>query len=83
MNSREFLFANPDGTIEGLYTDVIDLADLGTLHVERASTIEFDNKAQVWRATLNNGKQFTSTEREWCVIWERDEINRMLERKCS
>jgi len=42
----------PDGTVVGLYTDVIDLRALGHVYAERASAVEWDEAAQAWRARI-------------------------------
>ncbi len=39
---------NPAGTLETLYTDLIDLSLLGRLEVRRASSIEFNELIQEW-----------------------------------
>ena len=65
-----------DGTGRGLYTEVIDLTHLGRLRVERATTIEFDNRRQVWRVNDRTGfTLFTSPSRETCLDWERQYFN--------
>jgi hypothetical protein len=42
----------PDGTVIGLYTDAIDLRVLGHVRAQRASTVEWDDAAQAWRARI-------------------------------
>ena len=42
----------PDGRVVGVYTDAIDLRALGPVHVERATTVEWDADTQKWVATL-------------------------------
>jgi hypothetical protein len=70
----------PDGTIQGLYTEALDLSTLGLLEVRRAMTIEFDNPAQVWRVFNRSGRSvYDSPSREDCLAWERQHLNRMLE----
>ena len=65
------LIIAPDGTVQGLYTEAIDLAALGRLRVERASTIEFDHPAQVWRVFDRRGRgRFASPSRQACLDWE-------------
>ncbi len=44
----------PDGRVVGVYTDAIDLRALGPVHVERATTVEWDPATQEWVATLLN-----------------------------
>jgi hypothetical protein len=41
-----------DGTVVGLYTDAIDLRVLGLVRAERASTVDWDEMAQAWRASI-------------------------------
>jgi hypothetical protein len=67
------LFVLPNGTIQGLYTEVIDLATLGALHIERATSVEFDNIAQRWRV-LNRAGQclYDSPSREECLRFEHE-----------
>lgn len=38
----------PDGRVRGLWTDDVRLAELGTMHVRRASHVEFDDRHQSW-----------------------------------
>jgi hypothetical protein len=66
---------NPDGKVYGLYTEVIDLTQLGGLHVERASRVEFDNGRQTWVVWNMNGiEQFKSPSRTECLKWESREL---------
>ena len=74
--SGAILTFKPDGTGHGLYTEVIDLSCLGRLRIERATTIEFDNRGQVWRVKDRTGfSLFTSPSRETCLDWERQYFN--------
>ncbi len=60
------------GIGQGLYAEDIDLASLGPLSIERATTIEFDNAAQVWRVRDQEGfALFNSPSRQACLNWER------------
>jgi hypothetical protein len=43
------------GEVVGIYTDVLPWRRLGTLHVERASHVEFDAGRQGWTVTLSDG----------------------------
>ena len=55
-----------------LYSEAIDLSGLGRLQVERASTIEFDERAQYWRVRDSDGfAMFNSRSRTECLDWER------------
>ena len=53
----ERVFVIKDGVVTSLYTEEIDLRALGTLHVERASNVEWDDNAQGWVVTLANGSK--------------------------
>ena len=53
-----------DGTVQGLYTEAIDLTAVGRLRIERASTIEFDNPAQLWRVFDRRGRCITQPSPE-------------------
>ena len=71
-----FLRFLPDGTCRCLYTEVIDLTCLGRLTVKRASLIEFDNPAQVWRVFDQNGFcLYCSPLRGDCLRWEQQNLN--------
>ena len=62
----------PDGQGRGLHTEAIDLGLIGPLVIERATHIEFDNKAQYWRVHDNTGfAMFNSPSRQSCLDWER------------
>jgi len=39
----------PDGTVRCLWTEAVPLHELGQLALQRALSIEFDNRAQAWR----------------------------------
>ena len=65
------LHVQEDGTVCGLYTEAIDLAALGNLRIERASSIEFDNPSQLWRVFDRRGRcVFSDPSREACLGWE-------------
>ena len=54
-----------------LYSEVIDLSQLGSLEIERASTIEFNGQRQKWE--VRNRKRvtlFTDWSRQNCLGWE-------------
>lgn len=46
------ILIEPDGTVRCLYTEEIDLRALGPLQVRRATSVEWDEDAQEWVATL-------------------------------
>jgi hypothetical protein len=45
----------PDGDVQCLAPDDLDLRDVGQLYVRRASHVEFDNERAVWYVQLPNG----------------------------
>jgi hypothetical protein len=64
-----------DGQGHGLYTEAIDLGQIGQLVIDRATTIEFDNKAQYWRVYDDTGfAMFNSPSRQACLEWEQQYI---------
>ena len=66
-----------DGTVHCLHTDAIPLQSLGTLTVQRATTIEFNASTQQWEVKANEGAiLFTNPSRSCCLTWELDRFNR-------
>jgi hypothetical protein len=60
-----------DGTVCGLYSEIIDLRCLGPLTVTRASTIEFDHVSQLWQVYEVHGRcVYSAPSRNECVEWE-------------
>jgi hypothetical protein len=54
-----------------LYTELLNLAAIGSLQITRASNIEFNNHSQQWEVKDLNGKVlFTSLSRTACLDWE-------------
>ncbi len=48
---------DPHGNIHTLWSDDLDLYELGTVHnVRRASNVEFDETSQEWMVKLLDGK---------------------------
>ncbi len=71
MNEHAITFT-PDGTGHAIYTEAIDLAAIGGLSIQRATSIEFDNQTQYWRVTDPTGfALFNSPSRQACLDWER------------
>lgn len=79
MNPINLWFRN-DGTIQGLYTEVVDLQALGRLAIKRISRIEYDNRLQAWRVLDRRGRSlYVSPSREICLRWEWQYINWKLD----
>jgi hypothetical protein len=75
-NIPDTLHFQPDGTGVGLYTEHIDLREIGSLEVVRASEIEFNDTTQQWEVFDYTGKRvFTEHSREACLRWERETFN--------
>ena len=63
---------DPTGTGHCLYTEAIDLAGIGRLHVRRATHVEFNNTRQAWEAhDLTGALLYSSPSRATCLDWER------------
>jgi len=61
----------PQGQGRCLYTEAIDLSELGKLHIRRATRIEFDNELRAWRVRDMRGfPLYTSPTRQQCLDWE-------------
>jgi len=81
MSETANLVFKPDGTCAGLYTEMIDLSQLGLLRVKRVSNIVFDNDKHVWRVKDKRGfPLFTAPTRQQCLEWEQQYFNNKLER---
>ena len=66
-----------DGTGRCLHTDAIPLQTLGTLTVQRATTIEFNASTQQWEVKDAAGAILHSNpSRSCCLAWEMDRFNR-------
>jgi hypothetical protein len=66
------IFLRPDGAVEGLYSDLIPLQELGQLNVKRATHVEFDNDSQKWVVSLPSGEELYSADsREKALEWEK------------
>ncbi len=65
-----------DGTGHCLHTDAIPLQTLGTLEVQRATSIEFNPAAQQWEVKDAEGVILHSNpSRSCCLAWELDRFN--------
>lgn len=72
----------PDGLGHGLYTEAIDLGQIGPLTIKRATTIEYDNNSQYWRVKDRTGfRLFSSTSRQECLDWERQYLEAKEDQK--
>jgi hypothetical protein len=68
---------DPAGNGHGLFTEAIDLSSLGALEIVRASSIEFNNTAQLWEIRNPAGDLlFSHPSRQSCLDWEQQYFNR-------
>jgi hypothetical protein len=64
------------GTITGLYTELIELPQLGRLEITRATTIEFNTPTQQWEVKDAAGAiLFVDPSRSCCLAWELERFN--------
>lgn len=76
MSVPQVLRFHTDGTGAGLYTEAIDLTEIGPLCVSRASTVEFNRGSQQWEVfDLSGARLFSHRSRQACLDWERDHFN--------
>jgi hypothetical protein len=65
-----------EGKVSGLYTETIPLAEIGALHVERLTNIEFNDAAQLWEVIDRDGTRlFADPSRALCLDWEHRQFN--------
>lgn len=80
MNAT-ILTVTPSGRVLGLYTEVIPLSELGALHIERLTTIEFNNATQEWEVKSTTMAEhtcpvlFCHESRQRCLDWEQQQVN--------
>jgi hypothetical protein len=67
---------NETGQVACLYTEAVDLRELGRLHVVRATDIRFDHVTQQWevRCAKTGEALHRDPSREACLIWERQNL---------
>jgi hypothetical protein len=66
----------PDGIVTGLYTETIPLAEIGSLHIERLTNIEFSDETQQWVVRDRAGRLlFANPSRAACLEWEHRHFN--------
>ena len=75
---------DPSGLGQCLYSELIDLAAIGSLELRRASTIEFNQEQQQWevRAT-NDDLLFSNKSRAVCLVWEHQHIGIQCDNESS
>lgn len=72
----------PDGLGHALYSECIDLGQIGRLTIKRATTIEYHNQSQYWRVKDRTGfALFNSLSRQACLDWERQHLESKEDQK--
>lgn len=70
------LTVTPGGIVTGLYTETIPLTEIGALHVERLTSIEFNDDAQEWEVRDRVGSLlYADYSRAACLEWEHRHFN--------
>ena len=73
MTSIPSILIDSDGSLHTLYTEELDLFELGEIaNVHRASRIEFDQAAQVWRVidASTDEEVYRDRSRLAAIEWE-------------
>lgn len=72
------LWFKDDGTVTSVWHDVLTKLDLGPAKVKRASTIEFNDRRQVWEVRLagRRGVAFRHPSRTACLRWEKQQLEK-------
>ena len=80
---RTALVFTPGGAVRGLYTEAVDLARFGSMSIERAIRIEFDNGSGQWLVYPpdSNAPLHSSPSRRECIEWEHGYIEKMEDEK--
>jgi hypothetical protein len=64
-----------DGTAQCLWTEALPLHELGSLEIQRATNIEFNNATQHWEVKDRKGKvRFIAKSRTACLEWEQQHL---------
>jgi hypothetical protein len=64
------------GAGQCLYTERIDLSEIGSLRMRRASFVEFNETAQQWEVKDSSGSLLhVSRSRQACLVWEQRHFN--------
>lgn len=80
--SRLVIRIGPAGNARCLYSELIPLQSLGRLEIGRASSIEFDEKTQLWEVWSEPRKNrrarvlFRHAARQKCLEWEQETLGR-------
>ncbi len=73
--NRLVLRIDPFGQVRCFYTEAIDLAQIGRLEIQRASTVEFNDTNQQWEVRDPAGLLlYSHPSRATCLAWEQDHL---------
>ncbi|MFN3653408.1 MAG: hypothetical protein ACK47B_27840 [Armatimonadota bacterium] len=76
---EHLLVVEADGVVRGLYTELVDLGEVGALEIERASHVEFNARSQTWEARWTDGQWIgAASTRRRVLELERSELQRAL-----
>jgi hypothetical protein len=76
MNTIAISFKT-DGTAHCLWTEALNLRELGKLEIHRATSIEFNNATQLWEVRDSENQLLHSDpSRNACLEWEHQYFNR-------
>lgn len=78
---RSIFIDKKTGSIKALHSNLVDrlIPKLGIATVERASTVEYDNQLQTWKAVIAfDGKEFFSDIRDEVLELEAKYINNLI-----
>jgi len=70
------------GVMKTLWTDELPLEEFGTLHVTRASNVEFDDERQAWFVARPSGEKIAegfarrADALAWEVLWAEGELRK-------
>ena len=77
MSEQAVILFDGAGTARCLYSEILDLRQLGRLHLRRATRIEFNERAQCWDvlpAKRANKALFSAPTRHECLAWEQANV---------
>ncbi|MDB6017690.1 MAG: hypothetical protein JWR19_2179 [Pedosphaera sp.] len=74
---NHILTVHENGDISTLWTEAIPLEAIGTMEINRASTIEFNQAKQEWEVRFSNSEAvvFSDKSRAACLAWEVEQLN--------
>ena len=56
------IFVETNGSVRCVYTEAVDLSEIGKLYIDRASHVEFDNLAQCWVVTWTEASEMRHSD---------------------